>query len=257
MFPDYSTVTETPGDRITREAASMLVTRYAHAASYCDGKDVLEIACGSGQGLGYIGARARRLTGGDCTEGLIGDARRCYGDRFPLVRLDAERLPFASSAVDVVLLHEAIYYLRSADRFVDEAKRVLRPGGRLIVSTVNREWADFNPSPLSHWYPTAGELRALLEARFAYVEIFGSFPVRSASSVDAGVSVVKRLAVRFQLMPKTMRGKRLLKRLFFGELVSVPSEIAADLAPYVPPVPLPDNGRCSGYKILCAVAAVS
>jgi SAM-dependent methyltransferase len=254
MYADYSTVTETPGDEITREAASMLVTRYAHAARYCGGKDVLEIACGAGQGLGYVGADARRVIGGDYTQRLLRVACQHYGARFPLLRLDAESLPLASSAFDVVILHEAIYYLRSAKRFVDEAERVLRPGGRLIMSTVNREWGDFNPSPLSHAYPSAGDLRALLETRFARVEIYGSFSVSPASGWDAGVSLVKRLAVRFRLIPKTMRGKRFLKRIFLGKLVPVPAEITADLAPYVPPVVVPANGPCPGYKVVCAVA---
>src|SRR5882672_5808793 len=133
MNGDYSTVTEKPGDEITREAASMLVTRYAHAAAYCGGKDVLEIGCGSGHGLGYIGVRARRVVGGDCTHKLLKIAGDRYGTSVPLVRLDAESVPFTSSSFDVVVLHEAIYYLGSPARFVAEARRVLRPGGRLII----------------------------------------------------------------------------------------------------------------------------
>lgn len=251
---DYSTVTETPGDEITREAASMLVTRYAHAARYCVGKDILEIACGSGQGLGYLGAHARRVVAGDCTHRLLKIAGRCYGDRFPFVRLDAKSLPFTSSVFDLVILYEAIYYLDSADQFISEAHRVLRPGGRLIISTVNREWRDFNPSPFSYSYPAAADLRALLETRFSSVDIYGCFPVSAASSVDKVVSLVRRVAIRFQLMPKTMSGKRFLKRLFLGKLVPVPHEITDDLAPQAPLVPVSGRGPCPDYKILCSVA---
>jgi SAM-dependent methyltransferase len=251
---DYSTVTETPGDKITREAASMLVTRYAHAARYCAGKDVLEVGCGSGHGLGYIATRARRVVAGDYTHRLLKIAGERYGSTFPLVRLDAEGLPFASSCFDVVVLHEAIYYLQSPERFVSEARRVLRPGGRLIVSTVNREWDDFNPSPFSHWYPNAAGLRTMLEAHFSSVDVYASFPVCGSSPALAVRSFLKRCAVRFGLMPKTMGGKRLLKRVFFGGLVAVPAEITDSFAPQVQPVPVTGNGPYPDYKLLCAVA---
>ena len=56
---DYSSVTETPGEKITREAASMVMTRYHLGARVGEGKSVLEVACGSGQGLGYMASRAR------------------------------------------------------------------------------------------------------------------------------------------------------------------------------------------------------
>lgn len=252
---DYSTVTETPGDEITREAASMLVTRYAHAARYCSGKDILEIACGSGQGLGYIGAHARRVVAGDYTQQLLRIAGRRYGGRFPLVRLDAKLLPFPSSSFEVVILHEAIYYLDSADQFIAEAHRVLRPGGRLIMSTVNREWRDFNPSPFSRWYPAAADLRTLLETRFSSVDIYGAFPVSGASPAGAAISLVKRLAIRLRLIPKTMRGKRWLKRMFLGKLVPVPHEITGDLASEAPLIRVAGDGPCPGYKILCTVAS--
>jgi len=91
---DYSGVTETVGDHVTREALSMLYTRYAFARTLCEGRDVLEVACGGGQGLGYLASRARRVVGGDLTESLMAQAERHYGGRIPLVRLDAHGLLF-------------------------------------------------------------------------------------------------------------------------------------------------------------------
>src|SRR5207244_12021249 len=104
------------------------------------------------RGLGYIGGRARRVVGRECTHRLLKIAGEQYGQAFPLVRLDAQRLPFASSCFDVVVLHEAIYYLDSPNRFVSEARRVLRPGGCLVISTVNCDWRDFNLSPFRPSY---------------------------------------------------------------------------------------------------------
>ena len=52
---DYGAVTEQVGDLISREALSMVYSRYRFAAQFCAGKRVLEVACGPGVGLGYLG----------------------------------------------------------------------------------------------------------------------------------------------------------------------------------------------------------
>jgi hypothetical protein len=114
----------------------------------------------------------------------------------------------------------ALYYLAQPQAFVAEARRVLRPDGRLVLCTVNREWADFNPSPFSTVYHSAAELRALLEGGGFDTTLFAAFPAQRATTRDRAVSAVKRFAVAFGLVPKTMRGKRLLKRVFLGRLVS-------------------------------------
>jgi len=235
---DYSGVTETVGDHVTREALSMLYTRYAFARTLCEGRDVLEVACGGGQGLGYLASRARRVVGGDLTESLMAQAERHYGGRIPLVRLDAHGLPFRSESFESVLLYEALYYLAEADRFLDEASRVLVRRGYLVISTVNREWPDFNPSPLSTRYFSGAELLALLRDRGFRAEIYGAFPVIRGSPNQKTVSAIRRAAVRLHLVPRTMRGKELLKRVFLGSLEPFPAEVVETTAPYCAPLRL-------------------
>lgn len=148
MGIDYRTVTEVPEDRVTHEQFARMFHRYRFATNFCKGKDVLEIACGAGQGLGYLARKARRVVGGDCTENLIQSAREYYKDRVELYLLDAHRLPFEDKSFDVVILYEAIYYLAQPEKFVAETRRVLREGGILLIATVNKDWSEFNPSPL-------------------------------------------------------------------------------------------------------------
>ena len=66
--PDFSSVTELPRQGATRMQMSMLRTRYGWAAQYTAGKDVLEVACGAGLGLGWLAERARRVAAGDVDE---------------------------------------------------------------------------------------------------------------------------------------------------------------------------------------------
>jgi SAM-dependent methyltransferase len=251
---DYSGVTEVAGTRVTREALSMLYTRYAFGANLAEGHDVLEVACGGGPGLGYLAKYARRVIGGDYTTPLLARAEHHYRGEIPLLRLDAHALPFRSGSFGAVLLYEAIYYLLEPDRFVAEAGRVLRSPGCLVISTVNPEWSDFNPSPLSTRYLSGRELASLLSERGFRTDIFGAFPVVRTSGKEWAVSAIRSAAVRFHLIPPTMKGKELLKRLFLGRLVTFPSEVTEAMAPYCPPARLRANAApIRDFKVLFAV----
>lgn len=250
---DYTRVTEVPGGKASRRQLAMLHSRYGHAAAFCKGRDVLEVGCGSGIGLGYLARRARRVVGADYSAELLAMARRHYGSRLPLVRLDAHRLPFRAGSFDVVILYEAIYYLARPAEFAGECRRVLRRDGVALLCTVNRDWADFNPSPFSTRYFSGPELVALLEASGFEVQLYGAFRAQLESARDVAVSLVKRAAVGLGLMPQTMKGKERLKRLAFGRLSPLPPELPDDVAAYEVPEPI-SAADAPAYTILHAVA---
>lgn len=253
---DYSDVTELPGGRASREQLSRLRHRYRTAAPYCVGKDVLEVGCGAGQGLGYLAKQARRVVGADCTHANLRRAQEYYGARANLVRLDAHELPFTDASFDVLLLFEAIYYLRTPDEFLAESRRVLRPSGMLIIGTVNKDWPDFHPSPWSVHYFSAPELSERLRIHGFEVELAGAYPVSDSSHRERLLSLIKRAAVRLHLIPRTMKRRALLKRLFFGRLAPIPPELDSDAPDYNPPVPISAEVPEPRFKVLYAVAHV-
>ena len=253
---DYSDVTELPGSRASREQLSRLLHRYRTAARYCVGRDVLEVGCGAGQGLGYLAKRARRVIGADCSETNLCHARQHYQGRANLVRLDAHCLPFSNGSFDVVILFEAIYYLAAPEVFLAESHRVLRAAGVLVVCTVNRDWPDFHPSPRSTRYFSAPELASNLHAARFEAQLFGAFPTSDRSAKAWLVSRIKRTAVRLHLMPGTMKRKQLFKRIFFGELAPIPYEIEDRGAAYTPAVAITSDARDFRFKTLYAVGHV-
>ena len=234
----------------------MLYTRYRFAADYCLGKAVLEVACGAGQGLGYLGKTANRVIGGDYTEGLLKSAQRYYRGRVPFIHLDGHALPFRTSSFDVVVLFEAIYYFAKPDLILKECRRVLRKNGVLLLCTVNKEWLDFNPSPFSVRYFTAQELFDLLHQHRFQVQLSGAFPASVETMKDAIVSFLKRAAITLDLMPETMKGKELLKRMFLGPLQALPPEVFDGMASYCFPVRISEKDKASNFKILFAVATI-
>lgn len=250
---DFSSVTETDEAGLTPHALAMNYHRYRFAADYCEGKDVLEVACGNGQGLGFLARKARRVVGGDYTEGLARKAMSYYQNRLPLMRFDGQIMPFRDVSFDVIILFEAIYYLPQPEKFLEECRRLLRPGGILLVSTINCEWSDFNPSPMSHRYFRPSELVDLLATHGFNTSLLGAFPVELRSKKDAWVSAVKRMAVKLHLVPGSMKGKEFLKRLFYGRLLPLPSELQEGMADYRPPLELDASRPTVDYRVIYAV----
>ena len=253
MMNDYLSVTELAGDDVAVEQIDRMCQRYYWAGKYCQGKDVLEVACGTGQGAGYIAGLARSYRAGDYSEKILGIARAHYGERIAFQQLDAQQLPFENGSFDVVILFEAIYYLPSAERFVAECRRVLRPGGKVLIATANKDLYDFNPSPHSHTYYGVPDLRDLF-SRYGFTStFFGNTPVDDLSWRQRMLRPIKKFVANSGLMPKTMAGKKRLKRLVFGSLVPMQAEIVAGMAPYVDPVPVPADRPDRKHKVLYCV----
>jgi SAM-dependent methyltransferase len=253
---DWLQVTETPGLGATPEQLSMIATRYRLVAEHARGKELLELACGPAIAFGYLGRTARRVVGGDIEPRNIEQARRTYaGDpRFEFHVLDAQQLPFPDDSFDVAVLLDSIYWIPDQAAFVREAHRVLRPGGTLIVTTVNRRWREFNPHPFASRYLDAPELLDLVEAGGFAPELRVGFPTGHAGRLDDLIGLVRRTAVRFHLIPSSVRAKELLKRLFYGRLRPIPLRIDESLAPAAPLRPAARDERLDGYKLLYVVA---
>jgi ubiquinone/menaquinone biosynthesis C-methylase UbiE len=256
MSVDYSSVTETPDIKVSEEQVARLYQRYKFARRFCENKNVLEIACGAGQGLGYMAEVANRVVGGDIEEKNLRFARETFkgNKKIEVQILDAHNLPFPDKIFDTVILYEAIYYLSDPQKFLKESKRVLTKDGTLLLCTVNKEWEDFNPSPYSTTYFSAAELQNILSTEFTGIEFYGGFPVDNETSKDKLVSIVKRTAVAFHLIPKTMKGKQVLKRIFFGKLVPLPHEVKEGMTEYIEPAPVSPENKVSNYKVLYIAA---
>ncbi len=252
----YADVTETVGTNVTREAIDMLRTRYEYAASFCLGRDVLEVACGAAPGLGLLLKTARRVIGGDYTDALLRLGRGHYRDRVPLVRLDAHALPFSDRSFDVVLLYEALYYLAEPQRFVREARRLLRPGGVLVICSANPDRLDFTPSPQNTRYLRAQDLLDMMGSNGFAAEVSGAFPVQQGSR-SALLAAIKRVATALHLIPRSIKGRQWLKRIFLGPLIPFPAELRDDMGTFHPPVPLEPTQPTSGFKVLYAVGRVN
>ena len=223
---DFQEVTETSNSFVSEEQIIRMENRYNWASSLSKSKDVIEVACGTGQGLSLIQKNANSLKACDISAEMISIAKEVYReDSIEFHVSDAKILPFSDNSADIIILFEAIYYLDDITKFMTEVIRVLRPNGELLISTANSDLYDFNPSPHSTKYFGVKDLYDLLSEYNFKVELFADLSLRNMTIKQKLFRFIKYLAVRLRLMPKTMRGKKIFKKIVFGDLIQMPYKL--------------------------------
>jgi ubiquinone/menaquinone biosynthesis C-methylase UbiE len=99
------------------------------------GRRILDAGCGSGPLFAALRDRGATVTGFDGSAGMLEEARRRLGADADLQVADlADPLPFPDDSFDDVVASLVLHYLQDWGPTLTELRRVLRTGGRLIVS---------------------------------------------------------------------------------------------------------------------------
>jgi len=101
----------------------------------------LDVGCGSGGLLAEAAALGYPAAGIDASMTMLVAARHMiesHGGAARLACAYAEALPIASGRIGAVTMYDAIEHVASVRETIDEARRVLRPGGSMAISTPNR-----------------------------------------------------------------------------------------------------------------------
>jgi ubiquinone/menaquinone biosynthesis C-methylase UbiE len=106
---------------------------YALQALNLTGQEILlDVGCGSGVFLSLAAPKVRFITGLDATVELVEEARRRV-PAYPFLVGEMEDLPLPDEAYDIVTGFNSFQYASDISDALSEARRVLRPGGRLVV----------------------------------------------------------------------------------------------------------------------------
>lgn len=144
----YDAYWQEKGDRFDHERLDQL------AAHVQPGKRILALDCGPGVMARKLADKGAEVIGVDMSAVAVARAQEKGIEAFH-VDLDVEPLPFSDASFDTVLSDSGLEHRFHVGRALDEAVRVLRPGGKLILSLPN----------LGHWRCRLW----LLQGRFPYV----------------------------------------------------------------------------------------
>lgn len=170
---------------IEDETATEHLHRYKIAMDLCKGKSVLDIACGEGYGSSFLADVASSVIGVDIDPEAVSFAAAKYKKKNLEYRVgNCAAIPAENESVDVLVSFETIEHHDQHEEMMREVKRVLKPGGLLIISTPDRvQYSDLRNFKNSFHVKelTEQEFESLLKKYFKNLEwayqriMYGSF----------------------------------------------------------------------------------
>ena len=160
------------------------LSAYAFTRPQVAGARVMEVGFGAGYGTAYLAEAAASVVGVDVAAGNIPRAQQRYGRPNVVFQyFDGYHLPFPDGAFDAAGSFQVIEHVPEPrlDEWLREIRRVLTPGGRFFVSTLNlahnrKPGRPYEKLPYHEKEFTAPELGALLRRTFPSVTMHGVHP---------------------------------------------------------------------------------
>lgn len=183
---------------------AMHLKRYRFAYPYCEGKRVLDVACGVGYGSHYLAETARDVAGVEIDPESVAYAKNNYAlPNVTFHEMDAARLQFNDHSFDVVCSFETIEHLSDIDAYLREIARVMKPDGLYIVSTPQVKKTTHRPANPFHTIEfSKADFEALLRKRFYDLEFYGQRRIQSP--VHAVLQKLDFLNLRSKIVPKAI-----------------------------------------------------
>lgn len=146
---------------------------YIRAADFIQG-DVLDIGCGEGRGMDLLMEHASTFTAVDKNRLVLENLR----EKYPLAEFIEANIPplsmFEDESFDTVVTFQVIEHIEDDVKFVEEISRVLRPGGKAVITTPNIKMSlTRNPWHVREY--NKEEMVALMEPYFKKVGLKGVY----------------------------------------------------------------------------------
>jgi ubiquinone/menaquinone biosynthesis C-methylase UbiE len=138
------------------------------------GDRVLDLGCGAGEFTRVAADAGTTVTGSDIAQAAISRARQRHPDLdFRPMPIDGA-LPFADNEFDLVWASEVIEHVTDTARWLSEVRRVLKPRGRLVVTTPNHGRARLLVAGIERYSEPLGDHLHLYTAR-SLRQLLGDF----------------------------------------------------------------------------------
>lgn len=184
----------------------MHIASYQFARTYCAGRKVLDLGCGSGYGAASLADIAESVTAVDVSAEAVAFASERYtAANLNFLKIDAERpLPFPDRQFDVVLSFQVIEHVIDEAAYLREARRVLKAGGVMIIVTPNRvvRLLPFQ-KPWNRWHVREHAMASLQRVVAPWLDIREAHYMGAVDKV-ADVELRRYRAVKWAMLPLTL-----------------------------------------------------
>lgn len=171
------------------------------------GKRLLDVGCGLGNDLARFVSGGANGTGIDISPVAIDLARKNFKHRHlnaEFKHMNGEKMSFADNSFDVVYCHTVIHFTPDPGALIQEIYRVLKPGGKAILMTINRHsWLYF--------------LHRLAKLKIDYMDapVFKKYTYKEFEKMLSPFDRVEMSAERFPVRTEVHRG---VKAMIYNKL---------------------------------------
>jgi GT2 family glycosyltransferase/2-polyprenyl-3-methyl-5-hydroxy-6-metoxy-1,4-benzoquinol methylase/glycosyltransferase involved in cell wall biosynthesis len=200
--------------------------RYAMASEFVQEKHVLDVACGEGYGSDMLARTAASVIGVDIDEKTITHAQKKYRrDNLCFKQGSCTKLPLSDNSIDIVVSFETIEHIAEHEKMLSEIKRILKPGGLLIISTPDKY--EYTEAPHYHNQFHVKELYSdefhkILEKYFKNLKILGQRVLYGSGIFEIKKSSFFDGVYDFYKMPEEIENQKGIPRPLY--LISICSD---------------------------------
>lgn len=165
--------------------------RYKHAIEMVKlnkNDNVLDIGCGVGYQIHKIASKCKNYIGIDFSKKSIKLCKKTKNAK--LIVADAHEIPFKKDYFDVILMIDVLHNLYDPRKALNEAKKVLKEDGKIVISVANRnsfygltryaldklgKWNYKLSPPINNWYSFSSIISLIESENFVIEKVRGSF----------------------------------------------------------------------------------
>ncbi|XMB85285.1 class I SAM-dependent methyltransferase [Mycoplasmatota bacterium WC44] len=177
------------GDYVLKKESELLLKMIGDTAN----KSILDIGCGTGVHSILVSSINNKVIGIDCSKKMILEANKKASDNLSFLEMDSTNLEFVDEQFDIVMSLAMIEFVEGKERVIEEAMRVLKPGGMLLVGTIQKHSEFANMYESQYFQENTVFKYASFMSREELESFFNEFHVRTEECLFNSYDKIKHL----------------------------------------------------------------